>query len=234
MERMFKSNVFSIILAVILPLIVAGAFFYFDFWQEREEKGLPQNLETQQSRPETVPEETPEETPEEKTQPETQMTENRTLVIEDGFTVDLPQGWYEVSPPADLPAKAMAMNLEEEITNEEAKEAGFQTYFTVNYTDLKEYSLPKYIETVQNYLAQSIPGIEFTHTEQIIINGYDIHFLETKSQQNEISFKTLLAFFEGKNNIVWAFSFNALEESWPDHKETFYQIAKNFRFNEEK
>lgn len=223
---MLKKNILSIALIVLLTTITVGTLFYFDFWQK--EKKVWEWPELQQTEPEEKPEEKVKEKAEKN--PQEQALENKTLVVENKFVVNLPQGWQEVGSPPNLPAAAMAMNLEEEITNEKAKEIGFQTFLTVDYTDLKEYDILAYIKEVQTFLTQSIPLIDFYDVEPVSVSGYDIHFLEAKSVQQDTDFSTLLAFIENEDNMVWAISFNTLGELWPDYKETFYQIAESFRF----
>lgn len=150
----------------------------------------------------------------------------KTLIKKD-FTIILPPGWEEISPSPE--GLAMAVDTQEEITNEKAKKINFQTYFLINSTQLGELSAEKYIEEVKISLVQKIPNIKFTDEEKGIINGRQAFFLECQSRQEEIDFKTLLVFIEGRDKTIWAISFNSLKESWSTYRDLFYQIAETFQ-----
>ena len=155
-----------------------------------------------------------------------------TVLIKEGFTITLPASWTEKTPPlADI--LLMAIDSQEEISDEKAKEIGFQTNVAVKNDDLGQYeqtyTLAEYIDSVKTSLIQVIPGINFTKEKQNTINGFNAFFMECETTQDEINFGTLLVFIEGKDSFLWAISFNTLQSSWPTYEEKFYQIAESFK-----
>ena len=162
---------------------------------------------------------------------EKKQTDKETLLVKDGFTVILPPGWQET--PNFPEVLLMAVDAGEEIVNEKAREIGFRTNFSIKGDDLKkydkEYSIEEYASSIKTALIQAISGIEFTYEDQGIINNNNAFFIECQSTQEEIDFKTLLVFIEGNDDIIWALSFNALQNSWSAYQDSFYQIAESFK-----
>jgi len=149
------------------------------------------------------------------------------LLDTDYFNLLFPPGWEKKSGPDTLPI--IIVNSPEEITNSKAKEIDFQTNLSINRAILGEVSFKDYIESVKVGLIQTIPIIEIVKEEEIAISDRGGYFLEIKSIQQDLKFSTLIFFIVGKENTVWAFSFNTLEESYPDYKDIFNQIVKEIK-----
>lgn len=145
----------------------------------------------------------------------------------DYFTFVLPLSWTKSSEGYTLPI--IIVDTLEEITDEKAKEIDFRTGLSINSMPLGETSLKDYVEKVKTSLIQAIPIIEITKEEQADINGSNVHIVEIVSIQQDIKFMTVLAIFAGKDNTVWAFSFNTIEEAWPYYKPIFYRTAQSVK-----
>ena len=161
---------------------------------------------------------------------EPEEIEHFTLLTKENFTLGLPLGWTEITQPNLWPI--VIIDLQEEITDEKAKEIGFQTNLSIDRAKLEETLPEDYIENVKTGLIQSIPIIEIAKEEKTTINDRVAYFLEISSIQQDLYFKTLLVFMVDEENTIWALSFNTLKESWLNYKDTFYQIAQSFKFNQ--
>ena len=169
-----------------------------------------------------------EEIPQANTEPLKELLKT-TEVDTDYFPLVLPPGWVKTSSGESLPL--IITDSTEKVTDEKAKEIDFRTGLSINSMPLGETSLSDYVETMKTSLIQGIPIIEITKEEQVGINGSAAHILEIESIQKDIKFRTVLAIFTGKDNTVWAFSFNTLDDSWYGYKDVFYTITYNLVLN---
>src|SRR3989344_3687413 len=165
-----------------------------------------------------------EEIPQANTEPLKELLKS-TEMDTDYFTLVLPPGWVKTSSGESLPL--IITDSTEKVTDEKAKEIDFRTGLSINSMPLGETSLSEYVETMKTSLIQGIPIIEITKEEQVGINGSAAHILEIESIQKDIKFRTVLAIFTGKDNTVWAFSFNTLDESWKNCGNIFTQIINS-------
>ena len=163
-----------------------------------------------------------EEIPQANTEPLKELLKS-TEMDTDYFTLVLPPGWVKTSSGESLPF--IITDSTEKVTDEKAKEIAFRTGLSINSMPLGETSLSDYVETMKTSLIQGIPIIEITKEEQVGINGSAAHILEIESIQKDIKFRTVLAIFTGKDNTVWAFSFNTLDDSWNGYKDVFHNIT---------
>ena len=148
-----------------------------------------------------------------------------TLVETDYFSLIAPFGWDVKSDVNTLPV--IIFDIQDKITNDKAKEIDFHTNLSINSASLGELSLKDYVEKVKNDLINAIPIIEIIKEEPTVISGNEAYLLEIKSVQQDLRFSTLLSLVMGKKNTIWAFSFNTLEETWPDYKSLFIQTARS-------
>lgn len=159
-----------------------------------------------------------------------------TVADKGSFEITLPVGWMEIQGQDMGDILIMAVDAQEEITNEKANEVGFATNFLLKSDDMKQYetirSVEDYAKSVKDSLFPVIPGIEFIKEQAGLINGNEAFFIESQSRQDEIDFKTLLVFVLGKDNIIWALSFNTLADSWPTYQELFYQMANSLKLKD--
>ena len=127
----------------------------------------------------------------------------------------------------------MGIDSREDISDPLFAKLGFRTNFAVKSEDRHKYSavnnLEEYVESIKTSLTQSVPGIKLTLEEPKTINGNKAIFIECESTQNEVSFKTLLVFIETGDQVVYAISFNTFQDSWPNYRDAFYQIAESFK-----
>lgn len=160
------------------------------------------------------------------TEPEKEIPQY-TTVDTDYFTLTLISGWQMTSEENTLPI--IVIDSEEEVLNEKAKEIDFRTSLSIKWAELGENSFKAYVEGVKTGLVNTIPIIEITKEEQTSISGKEAYFMEIESIQEDLKFNTFVALVSGKGNSVWAFSFNALEESWPKYKDVFYEIIEGLK-----
>jgi len=143
----------------------------------------------------------------------------------DYFTLALPSGWEGTSATDTLPI--IVADSQEEVINEKAKEIDFRTNLSINRGELAEKTLKDYIEGLKAGLVSTIPIMEITKEEETIVDDREAYLLEIESIQQDLKFSTLVILVSGKDNTVWAFSFNTLGESWSSYKDIFYQIVQN-------
>lgn len=154
-----------------------------------------------------------------------------TLLETPFFILTLPAGWEQTSVGNDLPI--VVMNMAEKVVNEKVKEMNFKTGLSINGTKLGDMLFQDYIDSLKTNLVDSISVIDIKREWADYLNYRDVRFLEIHSVQHDIEFATLLAFIVDEQNIVWAFSFNTLEESWPAYKDNFQKIFKGLRMKDE-
>ena len=143
------------------------------------------------------------------------------------FSFVIPDGWQEADASNTLPI--MITDSREKLTNNQAKEMNFRTNISINSAELGEILFKDYVEDTKTRLIRAIPIIEITKEEGYTINGKNAHFMEIKSVQNDLKFNTIVILAVGKDNTVWAFSFNALEESWFDYKDIFSNMIESIK-----
>ena len=143
------------------------------------------------------------------------------------FSFVIPDGWQEADASNTLPI--MITDSREKLTNNQAKEMNFRTNISINSAELGEILFKDYVEDTKTRLIQAIPIIEITKEEGYTINGKNAHFMEIKSVQNDLKFNTIVILAVGKDNTVWAFSFNTLEESRLDYKDIFSNMIKSIK-----
>lgn len=159
-------------------------------------------------------------------EPEKEVSQ-ATLLDTDYFTITLPSSWEGTSKENTLPI--MIADSQEQILGEKAKEIGFGTNLSINRAELGDGLFEDYVKNLKASLINNIPLIEITKEEKTAINGSDAYFLEIESIQQDLKFNTLVALVVNEANIVWAFSFNTLKESWPDYKDIFYQMVNSIK-----
>lgn len=145
----------------------------------------------------------------------------------DSFVLTLPSGWKMTSQYSALPI--ILTDSKEEVLNEKAKEIDFQTNLSINRAEWGQNYFKDYVEAVKASLISNIPIIKITKEEEVTLNDKEAYFMEIESVQDNLGFSTFVALVVGKENTVWAFSFNTLEESWLKYKEVFYKIIESLK-----
>lgn len=149
-----------------------------------------------------------------------------TTLDTDYFFLTLPPNWEGTSTPNTLPI--ILIDSKEIIDNKKAEEINFRTNLSINNADLGGNSFKTYIEGLKAGLVSTIPIIEITKEEDATVDGREAHFMEIKSVQQDLKFGTFVALVAGED-LVWAFSFNTLEESWTKYKDVFYNTIEGLK-----
>lgn len=144
----------------------------------------------------------------------------------DDFSVNLPNGWAKTSPA--IGTSAMAINMNENISDPATRKINFKSYFAVSYDTLQSKSMDEYMQTVKSGLQQAIPDIIFTENKNIEINGKPARALEAELAQKGVNFKILMVAIKGNGDDVWVISFNTTKSNWDGYKEIFYYVANSF------
>ena len=147
-------------------------------------------------------------------------------LITDDFSINLPAGWIQATPPGGV--SAMAVNVAETIDDPVAEEIGFKSYLAVSYDTLQGENISEYLQTVKSELQKTMPGAVFMNEQDTTINNRSARAMEMELTQQEIDFKILMVVIKGKGEDVWVMSFNTLQSSWDENKEAFSDIAKSF------
>lgn len=149
------------------------------------------------------------------------------VLVTDDFSIERPEGWEQMSAPMGV--SAIVVNVNEQITDPEAKKINFRSYFSVSYDTLQGKTEPEYFNYIKNSLTQALPEIKFTQEKQITINNDKAQALEADLTQQGVDFKVLMVITKGQGSDVWIISFNTLKSKWDGYKDLFYQTAGTFR-----
>lgn len=212
----------AIFVAVLSGMIISLIFLVQKGKSDSLTAGLKESAPEQIAESQTQSEEQPNQTQKE--------TDLPTFLETPFFILTLPAGWEQTSEGNDLPI--IATNMAEKIVNEKAKEMDFKTNLSINGTKLGDMLFQDYIDSLKTNLVDSISVIDIKKEWTDYLNHRDVRFLEIHSVQRDMKFATLLAFIVD-GDIVWAFSFNTLEESWLNYKENFQKIFKGLRLKDD-
>ena len=161
---------------------------------------------------------------EEENQEVSEKSQNK--IITDDFSINLPDGWKQID--AAIGTSAMAVNMNEHISDPAAQKINFSSYFAVIYETLGEKSIKEYVEITKQALEQSISSVVFNQEQDLTINGQTAYQIEAEITQQGVDFKILLVFIKGQNDDVWTISFNTTKSNWEEYKEIFNNIANSF------
>ncbi|MBD3282642.1 MAG: hypothetical protein GF387_03510 [Candidatus Portnoybacteria bacterium] len=153
-------------------------------------------------------------------------TDGKKEISNDQFSVKLPEGWQEGTPPAG--SLAIAINSSEEITDPKAQEINFRSYYSIIQDVLGDMTKEEYIEKVKESLMQSSGDLKIIKEETTTINNRPVYYLHLRLIQQEINFRVLLSLIIDQSN-VWIISSNTLEENWEQYRDLFYNISESFQ-----
>jgi len=208
---MKNKSIFSvlIILCVVLA-ILAGVYFI-----QKNKKSIDFSTEVTLTTKGLI---------EEENQEVSEKSQNK--IITDDFSINLPDGWKQID--AAIGTSAMAVNMNEHISDPAAQKINFSSYFAVIYETLGEKSIKEYVEITKQALEQSISSVVFNQEQDLTINGQTAYQIEAEITQQGVDFKILLVFIKGQNDDVWTISFNTTKSNWEEYKEIFNNIANSF------
>jgi|GEM_PF-1281306 len=144
----------------------------------------------------------------------------------DDFSVNLPKGWQRAE--AGIGISAMAVNIEENVTDPAAQKINFKTYLAVVYDTLQNRTLGDYLQSAKNGLRQAVPSVVFAKEEELSVNGRPTFTLEAELTQQGVNFYVLMAMIKGEGDDVWVMSFNTVKDSWQEYKKEFYNTINSF------
>jgi hypothetical protein len=147
-------------------------------------------------------------------------------LVTDDFEITLPVGWQKTEPT--IGSSAMAVKIDEQLSDPAAQKINFRSYFAVVYDTMQGESLEEYIQTTKDQLQQTISNIIFSQEHDTTINSQAARAFEADFNQKGIDFKILMVAIKGINDDVWIISFNTLQSTWTDYKDSFSDIANSF------
>lgn len=204
-----KNKIVIIVLIIVLTVIIAVGFYFIK--QNKPSDGhiennvLPnQNMEGNQTNSEQL----------------------QNKLVTDDFEITLPVGWQKTTPA--IGSSAMAVKNNEQLNDPAAQKINFRSYFAVSYDTTQGNSLDEYTQTVKSQLQQAISGIIFAQERDMTINGKVARAFEADFNQQGVNFKVLIIIIEGMNDDVWVISFNTLQSTWAEYRDTFSDIANSF------
>ncbi len=142
------------------------------------------------------------------------------------FSLNLPKGWQRAE--AGIGISAMAVNIEENVTDPAAQKINFKTYLAVVYDTLQNRTLGDYLQSAKNGLRQAVPSVVFAKEEELSVNGRPTFTLEAELTQQGVNFYVLMAMIKGEGDDVWVMSFNTVKDSWQEYKKEFYNTINSF------
>lgn len=144
----------------------------------------------------------------------------------DLFSIKLIDGWVEAQPVYG--SAATAINNNELINNLDAQKIGFKSYYSVLQDIYSEKTEKDYLDKIKASLKEGFVGVIISDGEAKDIDNRKLYFIESEFNQQNIDFKVLLA-ITIKDKDAWIISFNTLKENWEEYKNSFYQVAENFK-----
>jgi len=198
-----------IILIILVIVIVAGYFIF----TPNKSQDLPEQDDQAVSEPDRQKIKEQGE-PEDKT------------VLEQGFSIKVPKGWVEQTPPMGV--SLMAIDMLSVVNDERARQINFHPYYTVMLDSLAEIEEKDYFEKVKQELTKVMPEVVFVNENDLEINANKAYAMEVEGIQNEIEFKLLIVFIKGKANDIWVISFNTTQVDWDQNAPQFTEIANSF------
>lgn len=157
---------------------------------------------------------------------EEQLKQDRVL-SKDEFTVKMPAGWAEV--PAMPSTSATVMFVKENLQNEALQKINFKSYYAVTYDTLNKRSLSGYVTYLKGTLQKLLLGIRFISDKSEKIDNKEARVIEAEVTQKGADFKVLIVVIKGEGEDVWTLSFNTGKDTWDAYKESFYDVARNFK-----
>jgi len=148
------------------------------------------------------------------------------IVTKDGFSLKMPDGWTEVANPQG--SLMTAVDANEVITDVNAQQLNFRSYFSVIPDNLGDKTKEQYYQEIKDSLKQAFPDVLFSREDTGVVDNKDTYFLEAEFNQEGVDFRVLLVINMGENDI-WIISFNTLKSSWDNYKDVFYNTAKSFK-----
>ncbi len=122
----------------------------------------------------------------------------------------------------------MAVKVNEQLNDPAAQKINFKSYFAVSYDTTQGKSLSEYVQTVKSQLQQTISGIVFAQEHDTTINGKAARAFEADFNQRGVNFKILMVAIKGMGDDVWVISFNTLQSTWAEYRDTFSDIVSSF------
>lgn len=149
------------------------------------------------------------------------------MLVKEGFSIVLPQGWMEGGAIEGV--SALAYKVNEKITDVAAKAVNFVSYFSIASDVSQGRNIAEYAEYTKTALRGVAPEINFVADKDLTIDNRSAHAIEAELTQEGIDFKILLVMIQGEGDKIWITSFNTLKSTWNDYKEDFYQTANTFK-----
>lgn len=205
-----KNKIAIIILIVVVVAIVAVIGFYFS--KQDKQSANPVGSATLPNQIGA------------NNQTDNEQSQNK--LVTDDFEINLPEGWQKTAPA--IGSSAMAVNVNEQLNDTAAQKINFRSYFAVSYDTVQGKSLSEYMQTVKSQLQKTISGIVFTQERDIIINGKVARAFEADFNQRGVGFKVLMVAIMGVGDDVWVISFNTLQSTWAEYRDTFSNITNSF------
>ena len=145
----------------------------------------------------------------------------------DDFSMILPKGWK--GSPAPAGAIAMAVNVDENVTDTAAAKINFKSYIAVSFDTLQERSREEYIEYTKDSLRQIFPATNFSQERQIIVDGKNAQAIEIGLIQHGVNFKVLMVLIWDEGEDIWILSLNTTEDKWEEYKILFSRVVESFK-----
>jgi len=209
----------KLILSIIVVVIVLGGGIWW-YLTNNKDAQRPQSA-SQESFPNT------DKLPFVQQPPTQEDLNNGGVIANDNFSIDYPAGWASSTAPEGI--DALIIKQDENITNQQALTAGFQSYIAVSPDSFAQKSQAQYVDLVKQQLSSLLPDATFTNEHAATINGRSAYEFEIKLNQNDINFHVLMVVIQGNNDDAWVISFNTLEEFWSGYAQTFADISNSFQ-----
>jgi len=205
-----KNKIVIIVLMIVMVVIAVTTGFYFSR-QNKQPTSPAGNA--------ALPSQTGENNQTNGEQPQNKL-------VTDDFEINLPAGWQKTAPA--IGSSAMAVKINEQLSDPVAQKINFRSYFAVSYDTAQGKSLNEYMQTVKSQLQQAISGIIFAQEHDTTINGKAARAFEADFNQQGVNFKILMVAIDGVGDDVWVISFNTLQSTWAEYRDSFSNIASSF------
>jgi hypothetical protein len=142
------------------------------------------------------------------------------------FSINIPEGWME--QPSISGVTATIVKEIEEHEEPELKNINFKSYFMVTYDEMKDRTMPEYVEYIKEQVTNSIPDFVVDKEEVVEINGQEGYSIEGHERQQGADFKSLLVLVRDKADGIWLVSFNTAQKDWEKYTGTAQETINSF------
>jgi hypothetical protein len=153
------------------------------------------------------------------------------VLEQDGFSINIPDGWEEINGVQGV--LAMISNVNEENEDVALQNMGFRTYFAIAYEDAKEIDLGTYASMIKQQVIDGQPDFKIISETEEKINQKDGYIIEGEIFKEGSEFKVFIVAIKGMGDNIWLITFNTALKNWEKYSSIFRETIESFNIKKE-